>query len=239
AHPVRIAAFMAWMVLLTIVIGVPTLPVFALPRRVAAAPATLWRRLVLWGFRHFIGVRVIVRGLERIPPGPVLIAVKHQAMWDTIKVFDLVPDPTVVMKRELLKVPFYGWYGRKLEMIGIERDAKASALRALLKDASRAIAQGRPIVIFPEGTRTQPGERIPYKPGVAALYRSLGVTCVPVALNSGLCWPARGFAFRPGTITIEVQEPIPPGLGRDRFLNDLTDQIEVASSRLADTPPMA
>ncbi len=239
ARPLRSALFMVWMVVLTLIIGVLSLPVMVLPERIALASATLWRHLVLWGFRHIIGVRVVIRGLERIPPGPVLFASKHQAMWDTIKVFDLARNPAVVMKRELLNIPFYGWYGRKLDMIAVERDAHARALKALLKDAARAVKRGRSVVIFPEGTRTRPGERMPFKPGAAALYRSLGVPCVPIALNSGRCWPAKGFAFRPGTITLEILEPIAPGEPREAFTRMLTDRIDSASSRLAGTPHAA
>jgi 1-acyl-sn-glycerol-3-phosphate acyltransferase len=154
-------------------------------------------------------------------------------MWDTIIFFRLFRHPAMIFKRELLFVPIYGWAAARLGMIGIDRSAHASALRRMMKASRKRIAENRSIIIFPEGTRAKPGETIEYKPGVAALYRQLDIPCVPVAHNSGLCWPGRGWGFKSGTITLEILPPIDAGLPRKEFMAQLEDQIETASSRLA------
>ncbi len=236
---IRTAVFMTWLIGVTAVLGLVGLPLLALPRRFAWIPYDIWVRAVLGGFATIIGVHVVVRGQDHLPTDgrPVLLASKHQAMWDTVKVFDLLPHPAVILKRELLFLPIYGWFATKLGMIGIDRAAHASALRRMVAESRARLDEGRSIVIFPEGTRTAPGAPADYKPGVAALYRQLNVPCVPVALNSGLCWPGHGFDFRPGTITLDVLEPIPPGLPRHAFLETLRERIETASDRLLQEIP--
>ena len=129
-------------------------------------------------------------------------------------------------------IPFYGWFARKAGMIVVDRRAGANALKRLVRDGKAALAEGRQILIFPEGTRTAPGTRLPYQPGVVALYSQLDAPVVPVALNSGLVWPRRRFAKFPGTITLEFQPPIPPGLARKDFTARLEQAIEGASDRL-------
>jgi 1-acyl-sn-glycerol-3-phosphate acyltransferase len=161
-----------------------------------------------------------------------LVASKHQSAWDTIALVTLFPDPAMVLKAELLKIPLYGWFCRKFEMIPVERSAGAAALRRMLKAAKTAAAAGRQIVIFPEGTRRAPGAEPDYKPGIVPLYETLGLACVPIALNSGLYWPRRAFRRYPGTIIVEVLEPIPPGLPRSAFRELLEQRIEEATARL-------
>jgi len=135
-----------------------------------------------------------------------------------------------VLKRELLSIPFYGWFLRKAAAIAVDRGGKASAMRKMGQDAKAVLAQGRPVLIFPEGTRKKPGAPPDYKPGVAGLYGMLAVPCVPVALNSGLHWT--GFLKKPGTIVLEFLEPIPPGLKRPEFMALLQDRVETATNRL-------
>ena len=136
------------------------------------------------------------------------------------------------MKRELFWIPFHGWFSKKFEMIPVDRDKGPAALRRMLREAKARIADGREIIIFPEGTRRAPGAPPDYKTGVILLYDALGVPCVPVALNSGLFWPRRSLIRRPGTIVVEFLDPIPPGLPKAEFLKRLTEAIETASSRL-------
>ena len=136
------------------------------------------------------------------------------------------------MKRELFWIPFHGWFSKKFEMIPVDRDKGPAALRRMLREAKGRIADGREIIIFPEGTRRAPGAPPDYKTGVILLYDALGVPCVPVALNSGLFWPRRSLTRRPGTIVVEFLDPIPPGLPKAEFLKRLTEAIETASSRL-------
>jgi 1-acyl-sn-glycerol-3-phosphate acyltransferase len=151
-------------------------------------------------------------------------------MWDTLALYLALDEPAIVLKRELLRIPFYGWFLAKAAAIPIDRGAGASALRKMAEAARQVLARGRPILIFPEGTRKKPGTPPDYKPGVAGLYGQLDVDCVPVALNSGVYWT--GFLKRPGTIVLEFLEPIGPGLKRGAFMQLLEDRIETATNRL-------
>ena len=163
---------------------------------------------------------------------PVIIASKHQSAWDTIVYFVLFDDPAYVLKRELLAIPIIGWYLRRTGMIAIDRKGGAGALRRMVAEARAAADAKRPIVIFPEGTRTAPGAKRAYHPGVAALYGKLGLPVVPVALNSGLFWPRRGFVKRPGRIVLEFLPPIAPGMELEVFATALNEAIETASTEL-------
>jgi 1-acyl-sn-glycerol-3-phosphate acyltransferase len=138
-----------------------------------------------------------------------------------------------VLKRELLHIPMFGWYMRKVGMIAVDRSRGASALKQMVREAQATFAAGRSIAIFPEGTRTAPGEHKPYQPGVAALYTQLGVPVVPIALNSGLFWGRKAFLKKPGTITLQILPAIPPGLDRKTFMKRLESSIEDASKALA------
>jgi 1-acyl-sn-glycerol-3-phosphate acyltransferase len=160
---------------------------------------------------------------------------KHQSAWDTLMLPPLLGDPAVVIKRELQYVPFYGWYATRAGSIFIDRKGGAGSLRRMVASARRAIDAGRPVVIFPQGTRTAPGEPTdahPYQPGVAALYRELDVPLVPVAVNSGLYWGRRAFMKRPGRIVAQFLEPIPPGRPRREVMATLEARIEAASAEL-------
>ncbi len=224
----RSALFMAWFLLLTAVMGIVFLPLLALPRRATLWMPRLWVRASLWGLKTFAGTGMRLIGTA--PQGPVLVASKHMSMWDTLALYLTLDDPGIILKRELLRIPFYGWYLWKVAAIPIDRSAGAEALRRMTHAAERVLAEGRPILIFPEGTRKRPGAPTDYKPGVAGLYSLLGVACVPVALDSGRYW--RGFTKYPGTISLEFLETIPPGLRRREFMTRLQDTIETATNRL-------
>jgi len=152
------------------------------------------------------------------------------SMWDTLALYLALDQPAIVLKRELLRIPFYGWFVWKATAIAIDRGAGSRALRKMSEAARAVLAQGRPILIFPEGTRKKPGAVPDYKPGVAGLYGQLDVACVPVALNSGVYWT--GFLKRPGTIVLEFLEPIGPGMKRDAFMTLLEHRIEAATTAL-------
>jgi len=160
----------------------------------------------------FLGIRTRVEGA--VPAGAVLVASKHQAMFETIELVVILGRPQVVMKRELARIPVWGWLARRYGMIAVDREGGAAALRRLMHDAEAAVAEDRPVVIFPEGTRVAPGESPPLQPGFAGLYRAFNLPVVTVALDSGRLWPRRRFAKRPGTVTVRFGEPIPPGLAR-------------------------
>lgn len=213
-------------------INLAYLPALLMPRRVVARGMEIWANVSFWGLKNIVGLDFEVRGREHLPAGPAIYAVKHMSMWETIAQHILLNDPAIIMKRELLAVPFYGWYARKCEMIVIDRHGHASALRNMIKSARARLAAGRPVVIFPEGTRKLPGEAPDYKPGVAALYSSLNVPCVPVALNSGQFWARKGMRPRPGRIVLEFLPAIAPGLDRAPFMQELQESIETATQRL-------
>jgi 1-acyl-sn-glycerol-3-phosphate acyltransferase len=208
------------------------LPLLLCPRRWMILGMAAWSRGVILMLRLICGVRMEVRGRQYLPAGAGLIGAKHQCMFDTMGPLSVFPDSAYVMKRELLKVPVYGWFCVKAGMIAIDRDAQAKALRALIADATARAADGRQVVIFPEGTRTAPGAKGDYKPGVAALYRALDLPCTPMATNSGAHWPAHGFIRKPGVIVYEFLEPIPAGLPRAAFMRLLEERLETASLAL-------
>ena len=158
-----------------------------------------------------LGVRTEVDGA--IPAGAVLIAVKHESMYETLKMVRIADTPTIVLKRELSQIPFFGWLTRRYGVIPVERSAGAKALRRMVAEGQDAIASGRPVMIFPEGTRVRAGETPPLKPGFAGLYRAIGLPVVPVAVDSGRLW-GRGLIHRPGVVTFKVGETIPAGLKR-------------------------
>jgi 1-acyl-sn-glycerol-3-phosphate acyltransferase len=170
-----------------------------------------WSHFHHWLVHHVLGIRWQIEGI--IPTGPYLIAIKHQAMVETIEALRLADTPVVVMKRQLTEIPLFGWVTLRYGVIGVDREAGASALREMMALGKKAIADGRPVVIFPEGTRVPPGEQPELKPGFAGLYRALGLPVVPVAHDSGSIW-GRGLLKRRGTIHVRVGEVIPAGLKR-------------------------
>jgi 1-acyl-sn-glycerol-3-phosphate acyltransferase len=214
---------------LFVVLGSPLL--FA-PRSWAMAALAVHGRFELWLLKVIVGTKLEVRGQEKLPKGACLVASKHQSAWETFALIPLFRDPALLMKRELFWIPFHGWFSKKFEMIPVDRDKGPSALRRMLREAKKRIADGREIIIFPEGTRRAPGAPPDYKTGIVLLYEALRVPCVPVALNSGLFWPRRSLIRRPGTIMVEFLDPIPPGLPKGEFLTRLTEAIETATNRL-------
>ncbi len=208
------------------------LPVLLCPRPTMMAAARLWERGIQVLLATLTGLTYEVRGRERFPAAPAVFAVKHQSTWETLTLHLLLPDPAIVLKRELTQIPLFGRYLLHAGMIRIDRERGASALRSLIERARAALARGSEVVIFPEGTRAPPGERNPYHPGIAALYLQLGCEVVPVALNSGLFWGRRSFVKRPGRIVIEFLEPIAPGLDRKAFMAELERRIEGATAAL-------
>jgi len=210
---------------------VAAIPTYALPRRAFMAVAKSWGRTSN-ALLAVAGIRVELRGVEKIPPGALLVAAKHQSVWETFTLLTLFDDPAYVFKRELLWIPVFGWYAWKSRMIPVDRRARGGAISAMVARARAELARGRQIIIFPEGTRTAPGAPPAYRHGIVQLYTAAGVPCLPVALNSGLYWPRRRFLRYPGTIVLEVLDPIPPGLGRQEFAATLEREIETATARL-------
>ena len=211
------------------------LPVFALPKRHLLHAQWRWGGQVNWLMDKLTGIELEIRGLEHISHGPCMIASKHQSAWDTMSWLNTVHSPAIVVKSELLWIPIYGQMCMKSGMIIVDRKGQAKALKKMIADGKRALAEGRHILIFPQGSRTAPDEppdRKPYQIGVAALYGSLDVPVVPVALNSGLFWPRRSWVHYPGKIVLEFLEPIEPGLKRKPFMQTLEQRIESRTAEL-------
>lgn len=202
------------------------LPLLFAPRSWAMAGLAFHGRFVLWWMKLIIGTKVEVRGLENLPPNPILIASKHQSAWETFAFPALLKDPALILKEELLSIPIYGWFCKKFKMIPIRRERAAIALKEMIIEAENRKQQNREIIIFPEGTRKAPGSEPTYKPGIIKLYESLNIPCVPVALNSGDFWPQNDPKRYKGTIIIEFLPPIAPGQDRKIFKKNLQTVIE-------------
>ena len=229
---VRSALFNTLFVLWSVVLMVLWLPALLGPRIWTPRGQTFWAKGVMAMLKFIAGIEIEIRGRERLPEGAFVIASKHQSAWDTIIWHIIVDDPAIVMKKELLLIPMYGWYSKKADMIPVDRKAGAKALRTMMRAAEAATTKGRPLIIFPEGTRSAPGERKPYQPGTMAFYRHLKLPVVPVALNSGLFWSKRTSLKRPGKIILEFLEPIEPGMAKLQFNEELENRIETATAKL-------
>ena len=212
-----------------LIIGIPTL---LMPRWGAVGLAKMWGRSSIWLLRVICGTDVEWRGLDKIPPGGLLVAPKHHSIWETFALVPLFPDPVFILKRELMFIPFFGWYCWVGGMIAVDRGARAQSVPKTLARARVAMEEGRQLIIFPEGTRRPAGAPPLYKFGVTRLYEAAGVPCLPVALNSGLFWPRRKFLRYPGTIVVQVLDPIPPGLDPRTFFKALQSSIETATAAL-------
>ena len=228
----RSFAFQLVFWLWTAFLGLAALPLLLLPRRMVMAFGTFWSKGTLALLRLVAGLDFELRGSENLPAGAVIVAMKHQSAWDTFAAPVLFRDPAVVIKRELGWLPFYGWYALKAGSIPVDRGGGASAVKRMIRAAERVKAAGRPILIFPEGTRAAVGEKRPYLPGVAALYQFLGLPLVPVAVNSGLFWKRRSLIRRPGKVLVEILPAIPPGLDRHQVIAMLQSRIEDATAAL-------
>lgn len=213
------------------------LPLFILPRKAYLLAVKLWLNIVLTLERLILGLKFEVRGRHNIPAsGAFIVAAKHQSAYETFKLHILFDDPAIVLKRELLKIPLWGAYLKKSGVIAIDRAAHAKALNHAENQALQVAAQGRPIIIFPQGTRVRPDhtpEDRPYKPGIFRLQEATGLPIIPMALNSGVFWPRTGWMKCGGKVVFEFLEPIAPGLGRKELMQTLELVLEEKSKTLA------
>lgn len=208
------------------------LPTFFMPYRAIIAVAKSWGRVNLILLRTVAGIDCEIRGREKIPKGPIIVASKHQSAWETFALLPLIDNPVFILKRELQWIPIFGWLTIKGRMVPVHRGGGSQTLAAMIERARIELADNRQLIIFPEGTRRPAGAEPRYKIGVAHLYVAEGVPCVPIALNSGLFWPRRSLRRFPGTVVAEILDPIPPGLGKDAFFERLQNDIEAATARL-------
>jgi 1-acyl-sn-glycerol-3-phosphate acyltransferase len=220
--------------LVLVVLIIVALPTLALPTRALLTVAAWWANSSIFLMRLVCNIEVEFRGVEKIPTGPLLVASKHQSFWETFALLRFFEQPIFILKRQLTWIPAFGQLLIKIGMIAIDRSAGARTLLRMTRRAREAVRGGCQLVIFPEGTRRAPGAPPAYKTGIAQLYATCGVSCLPVALNSGLFWPRRTFMRYPGTLVVEFLDPLPPGLPRDEFLTGLSTAIENATDRLVE-----
>jgi 1-acyl-sn-glycerol-3-phosphate acyltransferase len=201
--------------------------------------AMLWGRYLVAAARIVCGIRLDVRGLEHIPPGAALIASRHQSAFDTFVWLTLLPRCCYVFKQELRRIPLFGPLISAAGMIKVNREGGSAAIRSLLAEADRAVREGRQIVIFPEGTRSEPGSPVVLQSGIAAMASRTGLPVIPVSTDSGWCWGRRAFRKRPGTIRIVIGQPIPAQTERRALMRALEEglsAIERQGGRAADKP---
>jgi 1-acyl-sn-glycerol-3-phosphate acyltransferase len=213
---------------------VVAIPTFLMPPAAFMGVAKAWARSSVWLMRVVCDTKVDYRGLEKIPKGPLIVASKHQSMWETFALLQFFDAPLFIYKRELGWIPLFGWYLVKAKMIGVDRSGGMRSLIEMARRAPKEVRGGRQLIIFPEGTRTAVDAPPDYKTGVGQIYVNSGAPCVPVALNSGLFWPRRTFMRYPGTLVVEFLDPLPPGLSRKDFIERLGGSIEAATRRLVE-----
>ena len=228
----RSVIFLVLFNLLTAVQAIVMIPLFVCPSSWSRFAFRGWGLLGTYLVRWICGVRMEVRGREHLPEGACLIAGKHLSMFDTNAPFLFLRDVAFVMKKELVWVPLFGWWCLKGQMIVVDREGGSASLKKMAADARDRLADNRQILIFPEGTRAKIGQVPDYKPGVALLYRELGLPCHLIATNSGAHWQNKKILKIPGTIVFEFLPPIPPGLKSREFMAQLEERLETASDRL-------
>jgi 1-acyl-sn-glycerol-3-phosphate acyltransferase len=228
---IRSLLYAIWFYLTMALIGLVCMPVSIFSRGAAMSGIRLWSGAQRIGLLIFCGIHTEFRGLEHLPKGGGLIAMKHQSTYDTIAPFLFIRNPGYILKKELLKIPVFGVYASRVG-IPIDRAGGARTMRLMLAAAKNGVQSGQQIVIFPEGTRQLPDTPTDVKPGVIFMYNELEIPCVPVALNTGLCWQGSGFLRKPGRVVFEVLKPIEPGLKRADFTQRLKDALDPATARL-------
>ena len=212
------------------------LPLVFFSRPIILATTKFYVRGVDWIEKNILGLTYEVRGIEHLPrDGTYIVAAKHQSAYETLKLHHLFGDPTIVLKRELLDIPIFGTFLKKLDVIPINRGNKEEAMTAIVTGATRMATQNRPIVIFPQGTRVHPNtttEEKPYKGGIVKMYKNTNLPVIPLALNSGLFWGRNSFIKHPGTVVFEFLPPIEPGLPEKQVMKALEDRVEETSIAL-------
>ncbi|MDH7798046.1 MULTISPECIES: 1-acyl-sn-glycerol-3-phosphate acyltransferase [unclassified Beijerinckia] len=229
---IRSALFNVLFYLNLIIIMILGLPLLATNRYSVFWLCKIWGKSSLWLLDKICGTKAEFRGLENIPKGALIIAPKHQSIWETFALEMFFDDYSIILKRQLMWLPLFGWYLKRADLIAIDRASGRSALEQIIQQAKKLPPQGRQLLCFPEGTRRPPGAPPRYRIGIAQIYMETGMPCLPVAMNSGLFWARRSFLRRPGTIVVEFLPVIPPGLPREEFFTRLQTVIEDASNRL-------
>ena len=214
-------------------LAIPLLWMAGTPPRTVRALTRVWARGVLALLSAVVGIDYEERGRENVTGTPSLIVANHESTWETLAALVLFPDVAIVAKRELQKIPVMGWYLRHSPMILIDRDDGSKALRVMTEQSRAALAAGRSVLIFPEGTRRQADEPVEFRRGVELLYKTLGVPVLPVVVNSGRYWGIAGGPKRPGTLVVAYLPPIPPGLRAKDFVHTAVALMQAKRGELA------
>ena len=226
----------SWIYLFTFLTWTAAIPVVCLPALIkkewALAVTRFWVRGVMTLAKYIVGVHATTTGQQNLPQGACIIAAQHQSSYETYRMFLELESPIFILKRELVFIPLIGWFMKRFGLIGIDRNAGAGAMRKILREAQAALDSGNQLVIFPEGTRTAPGIKHPYQPGVAALYAYCDAPVIPMALNSGFLWGKTRLLKLPGTIEFRFLPPLRSGMDKDTMLKDLRKHLDSAAEAL-------
>ena len=222
--------FIIQMYLMMAVVGILFLPWALFSSRGARAACRFYARWVIASARILCGLRTEVRG--EVPQDEVLVAAKHQSFFDILVIFAALPKPKFIMKRELIYTPVLGQYALRLGCIPVDRGKRGAAVAKMKSDVAKGLAEPGQLVIYPQGTRVEPGASLPYKAGIGMLYQQLEQPCVPVATNIGLFWPKRSLLRKPGLAVVEFLPRIEPGLSVSQIMKTLESEIEGNSNRL-------
>ncbi len=228
---IRSALYSVWFYLTLAVIGLLAMPISLFSRSFAMSAVKFFCHVQAFGLWLICGISTEVRGREHLPKGAGLIAMRHQSTYDTLAPFTFIENPAFILKKELLKAPVFGVYASRVG-IPIDREGGTKTMKLMLAAAKKGVQAGQQIIIFPEGTRQLPDTPLDVKPGVIFMYNDLQIPCVPVALNTGLCWQGSGFKRKPGKIIFEILPPIEPGLKRAEFTERLKNALDPATERL-------
>ena len=203
------------------------LPTLFLPPKFTLLFGKFLGHYVIFIVRIFLSTQVEIKGTSNIPKTEkYFVASAHQSMFETFALQAVLDYPVFILKKELLKIPLFGLYLKKIKSIEIIRDTTTKDNLSFFDKVATIIKnENRPLLIFPQGTRIKADERVPFKKGVGRIYEKLNISCIPVALNSGNVWPKKGIIKYPGKITISLLEPIKPGLNRDEFIKNLENKI--------------
>lgn len=229
---IRSLIFNIYFPLWTAIVSVGFSPLLFTNAKTAAIAGRVWSLGVNLGLKYICRITYEVRGEENLPDGPFIIASKHQSAWDTAIFLQILDGPAYILKKELLSIPFFGHFLKTLEMVPVDRKGGTKALKEMQACVKDRIAKGRSVIIFPEGTRTKPGERIKHQPGIAFIYKDVEAPVIPVALNSGSFWSKGEFYKKPGKIVLQYLPPVDRGLDRKAFTKKLEDSIEENSLKL-------
>lgn len=212
--------------------GIGAITFISLSPKIISLVSYTWASVIIYMLRYICGIRIELQGWGLLPDKPFIIASKHQSVFETIYFLALFKDPAFILKKELTYIPIYGWYILLIDMICIDRSKKISSLTQIIKGIKRASSRKRVIIIFPEGTRVSPGQKVKYKSGIAAINKQLPtIPIVPIALNSGIVWPKHSWLIKPGTITVKILPTIDP-YAKQNLVQELQTKIDIESDRL-------